>query len=95
MSEREHGWPEDYNWPEYLSGQMAKAKWERAEEILLNEIAMLEDEDEQRRALKAWRALRAGTTQKAGEKLQELGAYDGETENNDAEGDGRTPGDPT
>ena len=79
MSERDHGWPEGYNWPDYLGGQMMLVRTKRAEEILLTEIATLDDKDEQRRALKSWRELGVGTTQKGGEKLMELGAYDEET----------------
>jgi len=73
MSGRDHGWPEGYGWPGYLSGQIALAKAKRAEEILLNEIAPLEDKDEQQRALAAWMKVSCGSTQAITRKLKELG----------------------
>jgi len=64
MGERDHGWPKNYNWPEYLEGQIELTKANRAEEILREEIASLEDKDEQQRALTAWKKLEVQHTLK-------------------------------
>ena len=54
MSARDHGWPESYGWPEHLEMEIACAIANRAKELLRDDLAPLEDQDEQRRALEAW-----------------------------------------
>lgn len=53
----ETGWPKSYSWKDYLEGEIELAKAVRAEEILCKIIALLENKDEQRRALTAWKKL--------------------------------------
>jgi hypothetical protein len=72
VSERDHGWPEGYEWPEYLKGQMMMARARRAEEILVSEIAPMEDKEEQQRALKAWLGMHCEKTQAMTRTLAEL-----------------------
>lgn len=74
MSERDHGWPEGYGWPEYLNGQMELVKANRAAEIICNEIATLPDKEERRRAIVAWKAMGAQDTGDAGPTLLRLEA---------------------
>jgi predicted signal transduction protein with EAL and GGDEF domain len=57
MSEREYGWPEGYGWYEYIEGQVELAKANRVRDIIVNEIAVVKDIDELRRAIDAFKSL--------------------------------------